>query len=116
MVDFRDPAATLDCRKSNLRIATNGQNNENTRKRVCNAGKPPSSRFKGVTFDKRDGTWYVRVQHNKRRRNLGNFPITPEGEIDAARAYDCGAREYHGEFALLNFPDSLASDCTQIAA
>lgn len=110
MVDHRDPSATLDNQKRNLRIATLQQNNFNTRKRST----PTSSRYKGVCYRKDTRKWKAYVDRDGKKRNLGHCPDTPEGEIECARLYDCAARVLHGEFALLNFPDS--SDCAQRAA
>jgi hypothetical protein len=89
----------LDNRKTNLRVATRGQNTCNCRKR-----KGCSSRFKGVSFHKnRRGRkhWDGYINVNSRRISLGRFMT----EAEAARAYDEAAKKYHKEFARLNFSD-----------
>jgi hypothetical protein len=42
---------------------------------------------------------YIRM--NGKRQSLGHY----EDPESAARAHDAAARELHGEFAYLNFPD-----------
>jgi predicted CoA-substrate-specific enzyme activase len=86
----------LDNRGENLRPATCSQNNCNKAKR-----KNTSSRFVGVSFDKRRQRWVAYINHNGKRIWLGWF----DSEIDAALAYDAAARKYHGEFARLNFSE-----------
>jgi hypothetical protein len=88
----------LDNRRTNLRIATRGEN-------TCNCGKRKgcSSRFKGASFHKnRRGRkhWDGYINVNGRRISLGRFMT----EVEAAKAYDAAAKKYHGEFARLNFP------------
>jgi hypothetical protein len=90
----------LDNRRSNLRIATYSENNCNKAKR-----KNTSSCFVGVCFDKRCRRWVAYIQMNRKRIQLGYF----DSEIDAARAYDRAAREYHKEFARLNFPNEQST-------
>lgn len=85
----------LNNRRSNLRVASRSQNNRNRTKTKSN-----TSGYKGVFCDKRDGTWYAKIGHNRSQQYLGRFPL-PE---DAARAYDARAIELHGEFARPNFP------------
>lgn len=46
------------------------------------------------------GRWTARLCHNGARIHLGYYA----DESEAARAYDRAAREYHGEYARLNFP------------
>ncbi len=96
VVDHRNSNG-LDNRRENLRIATHGQN-------VCNKIKTrrkTSSKFIGVSFDKRSGLWVAYVGHLRKKIFLGYF----KNEIDAAHAYDAAAPKYHGEFARLNFTD-----------
>jgi hypothetical protein len=95
LVDHRNLNG-LDNRRSNLRLATHGENNQNKRKR-----KGASSRYIGVSFEKRIKKWSARIMYKGKAIWLGNF----KNEIDAALAYDKAARKYYGEFARLNFPE-----------
>lgn len=94
-VDHRDGDG-LNNRRSNLRIATRRQNGSNQRKR------PNKNKYKGVCFDKSRSRWLAGIKVNYRRINLGRFAT----ELDAAMAYDTAARQLHGDFACLNFPDT----------
>src|SRR6266404_7885280 len=66
----------LDCQKSNLRIATQSQNQGNRRKQSALV----SSRYKGVSWAKRESKWRAVIQHT----HLGLFA----SEKEAAMAYD----------------------------
>ncbi len=85
----------LNNTRANLRLCTFAQN-------LCNALPPAnaSSRYKGVSWEKRRKNWRVVIQFNNKTYHLGHF----ENEIDAAKAYDKRAIKLHGEFACLNFP------------
>lgn len=85
----------LDNQRSNLRVATQGQNMFNKRLYASS-----TSGFKGVTRRKGTGKWAAQIQGGGHHRYLGQF-ATPE---EAARAYDVAAVELFGEFARLNFP------------
>jgi len=84
----------LDNRRQNLRLCTKTQNNQNQRP----YGK--TSRYKGVSWKKREKKFVASITLNKRRYHLGYF----KSEIDAAKAYDKAAKKFFGEFAYLNFP------------
>jgi len=96
----------LNNTSSNLRLADHFEQRCNS----VRSGKA-SSKFKGVhkyCERKKNGSvytcWRVKLQArgvSKARK----FKFTPEGEIAAARQYDEWARELHGEFAVLNFPN-----------
>lgn len=86
----------LDNRKSNLRIATNQENCFNTK-----SHKDSFSKYKGVTWFKRDSKWRTSICKDGKTRHIGYF----QNEVDAAKAYDKKAKELFGEFAYLNFPD-----------
>lgn len=90
---------TLDNRRCNLRVATHAQNKRNVSKKTMN-GKQPSSRFKGVCFDKRLNKWRAQISIKNKITLLGRF----KSEIKAAKAYDAAAQENYGDFACLNFP------------
>lgn len=86
-----------DNRLANLRDCTRAEN-------CRNYPKPSggSSQFRGVCWVKRDKRWAASISVGKAgKRSLGHF----QNEIDAAHAYDRAAREHHGEFAVLNFPE-----------
>lgn len=90
-VDHIDRARTLDCRKSNLRLATRMQNMGNQGRR-SNA----TNRYKGVSWN--HGKWSAVIKANGKRLFLGQY----HSEEDAARAYNAAATLHFGEFALLN--------------
>lgn len=83
----------LNNQRVNLRWATHTQNMQNRASR-----KNTSSRFKGVAWKSKQKSWYSYIQFDGIRLHLGRFV----SEIDAARAYNVAAIQYHGEFARLN--------------
>lgn len=85
---------TLDNRRSNLRRCSHSEN-------MCNAPRPPNrAGFRGV-FPTRYGAFSASIWFRRRGHYLGTFASASE----AAVAYDKKARELHGPFAILNFPD-----------
>jgi hypothetical protein len=54
----------------------------------------------------------AQIMANGRKVHLGVF----DDKVDAAKAYDAAARKYHGEFAVLNFPDRTPGRLTVLAA
>jgi hypothetical protein len=99
IVDHRNHDG-LDNRKANLRIAEYWQNCCN--KRINRKDK--TSKYKGVGFNKRLKRWQANIHYKRNRIYLGLF----ENEVDAAMAYDTAAKIYHGEFAVLNFPEVVS--------
>jgi hypothetical protein len=112
----------LNNRRRNLRLSTNAQNIRNTGKVRSMNGRAPSSQYKGVCFvskTNKDGTDGSRYHSNigscdknspTKRRRLGLFEPTPEGEIAAAEAYDravVGLWEVVNPERQLNFPEKL---------
>lgn len=87
---------TLFNRRFNLRPATNQQNQFNRKK---SPGR--SSRFKGVSWNKRSGQWHAYIRLSGKRKHLGFF----DDEERAARAYDTAAVEMFGEFARPNLTE-----------
>jgi hypothetical protein len=85
----------LDNRRSNLRVCTEAENNRNRGKNINN-----TSGYKGVHVTPY-GKYAAAITAHGKQIRLGNFS-TPE---DAARAYDKAAKQHHGEFAWLNFPE-----------
>lgn len=81
-----------DNRIENLRLATAAQNMRNSK---SNRG---SSRFKGVTWHKRDKCWQASIRADGATYYLGNHTT----EEAAAMAYNTAALRHHGEFARLN--------------
>lgn len=94
-IDHKDGNG-LNCRRSNLREATNIENGRNSRLRHHN-----SSGYKGVVKTK-NNTWQAVIKYDETQHFLGHCPT----KEDAARRYDLYAIVYHGEFAKLNFTRS----------
>ena len=89
----------LNCQKTNLREATDAENQRNTR-RARGARQRPL--YKGVKpTQNHPNAWRASVYLEGRNRHLGVF-TTPE---EAAKAYDRAAREHFGEFARTNFTE-----------
>lgn len=87
----------LDCRRCNLRVATESQNLGNSR-----LAANSKTGFKGVTFRPAKGNrrsrWCARISEQGFRKQLGSF----QDPISAAKAYNQAAVEKWGEFARLN--------------
>jgi AP2-like factor (euAP2 lineage) len=67
-----------------------------------------SSRYIGVSLEKRSSSCDVRLTdpQTKRRLSIGCFA----SEEDAARAYDCAAVQAHGPGAKRNFPGEAINE------
>ncbi len=83
----------LNNRRSNLRISTRQENSRNVPRH-----RDGSSRFKGVSWYRRDSCWRSCITVNDRQIHLGYF----QDEAEAAAAYDAAAVRLFGEFARLN--------------
>lgn len=89
----------LDNRRENLRFCNHAQNQANRHSQV-----PHSSRFRGVSRDRKTGLWHPCLKVDQHTQHLGYYA----DEVTAARVYDAVALEIFGEFAYLNrhaFPE-----------
>lgn len=93
-IDHRDTNG-LNNQRSNLRPATQSQNNANFRKRGGCA-----SAHKGVSWFKERRKWQAKITVNYKQIHIGLF----RDECDAALAYNLKALEAFGEFARFNTP------------
>jgi hypothetical protein len=93
----------LDCRRANLAVKTIPQQVHGNRPMKTHAGRPVTSKYKGVCWDKRRGKWVAQIKKAGTHRYIGRF----DDELAAAEAYDQTARELFGEHAYLNFPDGI---------
>jgi len=91
---------TLDNRKSQMRICTFAQNVKNSKPRPFK-----SSKYKGVSFCKRDNVWKMGIKCNGKEIKQ-SFSC----EIAAAYSYNKHALIIHGDFAFLNKLDFCSID------
>ena len=82
----------------NLRLATSASNCHN-RRLTFNVKQNKTSKYKGVYWHKPRNKWRARIVVNGKPKELGRF----KQEEEAAKAYDLAAKEFYGEFAVLNF-------------
>jgi hypothetical protein len=78
----------------NVRWSTRTVNNINTRLLTVRN----KSGYRGVSFD--GSCWLANIGVDNKVVRLGRF----DSAVAAAHAYDAAAKELHGEFAVLNFP------------
>lgn len=83
-----------DCRRCNLRFASQQQNTQNSVMPKSN-----TTGYKGVCFDKRRKKYIASIHPNGRTKFLGYY----NSPYEAALAYDRAAIYYYGEFARPNF-------------
>ncbi len=86
---------SLDNRRCNLRLASRLQNVAN---RGPNNGQNKTSKYKGVSLDRRNGKWVASMYEHRRRIKIGSF----DSEAEAANAYNRAALDRFGEFAYQN--------------
>jgi len=85
----------LNCQKINLRIVTMDQNLKNK------SGYSKKYKYKGIF---QSGKMFnAQIGINNKHIYLGSFKT----EIEAAKAYDFAAKKAFGEYAGLNFPESV---------
>lgn len=97
LVDHKDGNG-LNNQKDNLRQATESQNHANS------SYSKGSSRYRGVSWHKAQGKWSAKLGKYPNRTYVGSY----SNEEDAAHAYDAAAFIRWGEFAYLNFPETLS--------
>lgn len=85
----------LDCRRANLRAATQSQNSGNVLRRKTEFS---TSQYKGVSFDRGKQRFLAQGRSKGKMVFIGRF----KDETDAAMAYNRWAQSYFGEFAFLN--------------
>lgn len=83
---------------SNLDVVTHSQQQMHLKKVKTCCGKPPTSKYKGVSWYKRYKKWMAQIKVQGKSHYLGIF----ENEVDAAVAYDEASLKHHGEFGLTN--------------
>ena len=76
---------------------------EESRERVSKAHRGrkrhgSTSKFRGVSWFKRDACWRAWIKYQQKQKHLGYF----HNEIEAAKAYNEAAKKYFKEFAYLN--------------
>ncbi len=94
-VDHKD-RNPLNNQFENLRKATTQQNCRNT-----GISTRSTTGYKGVSFNRQRNKYLAFISLDSCRISLGSF-LDP---VEAAKAHDVAAKRFHGEFAVLNFPE-----------
>jgi len=97
VTDHRDDNG-LNNQRHNLRHCTHAQNIRNSKLSGLRNGKPTSSKYRGVKYNKKDRAWHAALQCNGKKYWGGSHRT----EEEAALAYNVLATKYHGEYARLN--------------
>jgi hypothetical protein len=84
-----------DNRRSNLRFCSMSEN-------MRNRNSQPGSSSKYLGVQKNKNSWQASINANGKKMYLGTF----SDEVEAAKAYDKAALNYHKEFANVNFHDT----------
>lgn len=84
----------FDNRDSELKICTQSENQINKSKYKTKT----SSKYKGVSYNKRSNKWIAEITHNKEKIYLGRYKT----EIEAAQAYNEASNKYHQYHKILN--------------
>ena len=98
MVDHKN-GDIFDCRRENLRVVTNSQNQMNSAKRKTLT----SSIYKNVFWNKKLKKWKAQLRIDRQDFFLGYF----ENERHAAYAVELSRPILHGEHSRSNFSDDL---------
>jgi hypothetical protein len=97
-VDHKD-RNKLNNQKNNLRLCEQMQNTWNSEKR----NNLVTSKFKGVSIENCRGYKYYKCKITVNGKIIRKFfPLTTEGEIQAAKKYNELAKEHFKDFALVN--------------
>ena len=99
-IDHKDNDG-LNNRRSNLRVCTHSNNMRSRQKNKEGVGY--TSKYKGVSWHKEARKWRAKIVVDDKYIHLGFYRY----EIVAATAYDIAAKEYFGEFAMLNFKEAI---------
>lgn len=92
----------LNNQKNNLRICNKSENARN-RMANCSSTLNSTSKYKGVSWDKRKNLWRSRIMIDYKEKFIGYF----KDEVEAAKAYNEAALKYFGEFANLNLIEEV---------
>lgn len=76
---------------ANLRETTPAANMQNRRKQTTSAGRPTSSQYLGVSWDKEKGRWVAYIGHGGKLQKLGRFKT----EEEAHSAYLAAKAQLH---------------------
>ena len=100
-VDHED-LNVANCLRTNLRLCTHSDNKRNTPKYKTMNGNSTTSKYKGVSFDRRPHMshkpWYAYINHDCKMINLGHYA----SEEEAALVYNQAALSLFGKFSRLN--------------